>query len=140
MAFKDVESKVVAAGAGAGGGAVVSGFFIWFAGVLIWHAPDSAASAMTAASSVPSPVAALIAVALTIAGAVASGYAAPHTDRVTDSAASINTLTVSAVQAPPEDASSATAPTVPDHVSDPVDDDDIAEAQALADAQAAAAK
>lgn len=76
-----VETKVVAARAGAGGGAIVTAFLVWFLGVFIWHAPGTAEGATKATAAVPFPVAALIGVIVAVVCTHVSGYWAAHTLR-----------------------------------------------------------
>jgi hypothetical protein len=96
--IQKIETKVIAAAAGSGGGVVVASFAEWLMGVLIWHASNTAAEAIHAISAVPSPVTALLTFTITVAGAAIGGYAAPHT---------VRTATESA---PPADSLSATLP------------------------------
>lgn len=76
-----VETKVIAATAGGGAGAVVGTFLLWIMGAGLWHAGWSAEQAVAATSAVPGPVAALVPLLVTVAGAFLGGYLAPHTPR-----------------------------------------------------------
>jgi hypothetical protein len=92
-----IESKVIAATAGSGAGAAVSAFVLWLLGITVWHVPNTADSAGSAISAVPTPVAGLIAIVLAVAGAFLAGYAAPHTDRPTSR---VLTMTASGITYP----------------------------------------
>jgi hypothetical protein len=78
-----IETKVIAAASGAGGGSIIGAFVLWLCGVTFWHAPNSAAGAEKAIAAVPAPVSALV-LAVAAAGVSAlAGYWAPHTARTT---------------------------------------------------------
>jgi hypothetical protein len=100
--MKTIETKVIAAGAGAGLGSAVGTFLLWLLAVTVWNAPNSATNAASAVAAVPAPVADLVLVVLAVLGAVVSGYIAPHSIRATDPAAT----------AEPEPAAPAPTPTV----------------------------
>lgn len=79
--MQTLETKVLAAGAGAGAGSIISGFIIWVLGVLVWHQSYVAANAVHAAEQVPLPVAGLVGLFITVGSTVFAGYSAPHTFR-----------------------------------------------------------
>lgn len=85
--MQTIETKVIAAAAGSGGGAAVGSFVLWLLGVAAWGAPSAADHAGQAMAAVPSPVSALVLVILAAAGGLTSGYAAPHTSRLPKAAA-----------------------------------------------------
>ncbi len=132
--MKTIETKVIAAMAGGGAGAAVASFIAWLLGVTIWHASNTAGQAAQAVEAVPLPVSGFVGILLAALGALASGYAAPHTASPADSTAPESIAgqylippldsTVTEVRYPPADA------TVP-----PVDTS--AADTALADAAAA---
>jgi len=74
--LKNIETKVIASAAGAGGGGVVSAFLLWLLGVLLWHVPNDAEHAVQAAAA-----AGLLALILVVLGSLIAGYEAPHTHR-----------------------------------------------------------
>lgn len=76
-----VETKVVAAAGGAGGGAVFAQFVAWLLGVTVWHVGFDADKAGDAVAAVPAPVYAMIALVVTILGGAIGGWLAPHTPR-----------------------------------------------------------
>ena len=75
------ETKVVSAGAGAGGFALVSQAVIWLLGCWLWGASWDADKATDALAAVPFPLAALITAGAAWLGARVAGYLAPHTHR-----------------------------------------------------------
>lgn len=79
--LKVLETKVVAATAGAGAGASLAGFVLWLLGVLVWGADSNAANAQAAIAAVPAPVGVMVGILVTIGGTFIAGYAAPHTSR-----------------------------------------------------------
>ena len=74
-----VETKVVAATAGSGAGAVLASFGLWMLGVTVWHVDSGADHAGEAVAAVPSPVAGLILLVVSGLGAAVAGWLAPHT-------------------------------------------------------------
>lgn len=76
-----IETKVVAGGAGTVVGVALGKFVLWLLGILIWHAPNTADHAASAAAAVPDPVSALVLAVIAVAGSVVGGYIAPHTPR-----------------------------------------------------------
>lgn len=76
-----IETKVIAAVAGATGGSALATFLLWLIGVLCFGGSTSASAAVEAAQKVPGPVSGLLLMVLAAAGAGVGGYSAPHTDR-----------------------------------------------------------
>lgn len=76
-----VETKVVAAAGGAGGGSVVGTFVLWLLGAWAWKAGFGADQVETALAAVPAPVSSAVLVLIGTVGALIAGYAAPHTER-----------------------------------------------------------
>jgi hypothetical protein len=77
----NIETKVIAAGGGAGLGAAVSTFLVWLLGVLVFGGSASADQVTKTAGAVPEPAGALLAILVTIGSGILAGWAAPHTDR-----------------------------------------------------------
>jgi ABC-type multidrug transport system fused ATPase/permease subunit len=67
-------AKVLAASAGAGVGAAFSTFSVWLLGVLVWGAPNTAASADDALAAVPAPVSVLLVTVLSAGFSYLAGY------------------------------------------------------------------
>jgi len=76
-----IETKVIAAAAGSGGGATLSAFLVWFLGVTVWGASADADKAQVALAAVPTPVSAIVAIVVTVVVTAAAGWLAPHTSR-----------------------------------------------------------
>jgi hypothetical protein len=76
-----VETKVVAATAGSGVGAILATFTLWLLGVFVWDVSADAAQADKAIAAVPTPVAGLVLVMLSAVAAAIGGWLAPHTSR-----------------------------------------------------------
>jgi hypothetical protein len=76
-----IEGKVWAGTVGSGAGATVSAFTLWLLGVTIWHAPSTSEAAGIAVTSVPLPVAGIVALLITVGGTFVAGYMAKHTVR-----------------------------------------------------------
>jgi hypothetical protein len=74
-----IETKVVAATAGSGAGAVLGTFGLWLLGVSVWGASGDAADVADAVAAVPTPVAGLVLLVISALGAAVAGYIAPHT-------------------------------------------------------------
>lgn len=81
MNAKIIETKVIAAAAGAGLGAAVAQFLLWVLGVTFWTVVPTAEHAKDAISAVPEPVSTLLVLVVSILGAAIGGYQAPHTQR-----------------------------------------------------------
>ena len=60
---------------------MASDFIVWLLGVLVQHAPFTAAGATTAVASVPGPVTGVVGLVITVGGSFAGGYLAKHTPR-----------------------------------------------------------
>lgn len=69
-----VSPKVVAAGAGAGAGSILSSFVVWLVGVLVFGGSPAASAVEATTAAVPLPVVALVGLVLTLAGALIPGY------------------------------------------------------------------
>jgi hypothetical protein len=76
-----VETKVVAATVGSGGGAAIGTFGLWLLGVTVWHESNAADNASNAIAAVPAPVSGLLLLVVAGVGAYVSGWLAPHTSR-----------------------------------------------------------
>lgn len=81
-----VETKVWAAGVGAGGGLVLADALKWGLGVVAFGADKGAGSAQDAINAVPSPLGALILLGITFLGAVFGGYKAPPSNHAGNNA------------------------------------------------------
>lgn len=79
--FKNIETKVVAAGAGGAIGAALGTFLLWLIGVFIAHVPADAAHETAAKAAVPTAVSDLLVALITLGAALLAGYKAPHTFR-----------------------------------------------------------
>jgi hypothetical protein len=78
-----VETKVVAATAGSGVGAVVGTFAIWLLGVTVWNQSNASDNASAAIAAVPAPVQGIVLLGISTILAFLSGLLAPHTPRLT---------------------------------------------------------
>lgn len=78
-----ISPKVVASSIGAGVGATVSTLLNWLLGVLVWHAPATAAAVGEAVAAVPSPVSAIVVLLVTTVSAGGAGYKVTDPLRVT---------------------------------------------------------
>lgn len=119
--YKKVETKTIAAPAGAGGGAVVSGFVLYLLGVIAYNASATANSGADAVGAVPAPVTAFTVFVLATIGAWVASYLAPHTSRTVVDAPDLvaHSYGLSDAGAPAYDVVDQ-----PDFGSDPVDDID----------------
>lgn len=82
-----METKVWAAGAGAGAGGVLGTAADWALGVFVWHASDKATDTAAALAAVPLPIAALVGLGITVLGAAIAGYQAPASNNAGNNAA-----------------------------------------------------
>lgn len=73
--------KVLAAGAGAGGGAVVGSVVLWAIGAGIFGGGWDAYSAADAVAAVPAPLSGFVLLTVAVVGAVWAGYAKVDPDR-----------------------------------------------------------
>lgn len=78
---KPVETKVIAAGAGAPLGAAFAAYVDWQLGVSVFGASSDAGRAVDAVASVPAPVSVLLGLVVTGLVSLLAGYLAPHTPR-----------------------------------------------------------
>lgn len=78
---KVLESKVVAAAAGASTGGALGVFVTYLIGVYVFGASATANGGQVAVSAVPGPVLGIIAIIFAGTGAGIAGYEAPHTER-----------------------------------------------------------
>lgn len=76
---KRIETKVYGAVVGTALGGALATFLVWLLGVLVWHAPNTAAAADDALRAVPYPVSGLLLALLGLAGTAVGGYSAPRT-------------------------------------------------------------
>lgn len=76
-----VSPKVLAAGAGAGGGAVVGTLVLWIIGGLLFHGSWAAYAASDTVAAVPAPLHDGILYGLAIVGAIIAGYLKVDPDR-----------------------------------------------------------
>lgn len=76
-----VETKVIAAAGGAGGGGVFGTLILWVLGASLFGAGWGADQVEAALAAVPSPIVNILPPLLAAAGALAAGFSAPHTPR-----------------------------------------------------------
>lgn len=77
-----ISPKVIAAGAGAGGGAIVSSLILWIIGVTAYHVGADSNSVGDAIAAVPTPISAALGLILVVVGAVLPGYQTTDPARV----------------------------------------------------------